>query len=172
MKTRKILELGLAAVMIVPALAFAQTLYKQVRPDGSIIYSDKPVPGTEILDMRDIPPPPPPPPAGEQRARPSSQPGVGSASEGKPKPKTEQPTRGAWDAANDEVLAAQKALDDAKRQRDEGQEPKPGERLGIAKGGSRLSEAYEERLRALDQAVTDAEARLQRAYEARSAARY
>lgn len=169
MKTRKIFELGLAAVMIVPAPAFAQTLYKQVRPDGSIIYSDKPVPGTEILDMRDIPPPPPPPPAGEQQVRPQSQPGVGSASEGKPKTES---TRSAWDAANDEVLAAQKALDDAKRQRDEGQEPKPGERLGTAKGGSRLSEAYEERLRALDHAVTDAEARLQRAYEARSAARY
>ncbi|MDW8468971.1 MAG: hypothetical protein RML56_08420 [Burkholderiales bacterium] len=64
-----------------------------------------------------------------------------------------------------EALAAQKALEEARRRRDEGVEPQPGERLGTVGGRSRLTDAYFARQRALEDEVRAAEARLARAYE-------
>lgn len=175
MKTGMLIRLGAVAAIIVPAVAFAQTLYKQVRPDGSIIYSDRPVPGAKVLETTDTPPPPPPPPAQKAGARTAGGPGkapeVRQAGEGKPAASKAAKSENALDKADAEVRAAQEALEAAKHAREAGEEPLPGERLGTATGGSRLSDAYEERQRQLEKAVTDAEARLQRAYDARNAAR-
>jgi hypothetical protein len=59
----------------------------------------------------------------------------------------------------------------AKRRLELGREPLPGERRGLAGGGSRLTEEYEARLAGLEREVADAEARLKRANESRNAAR-
>jgi len=63
-----------------------------------------------------------------------------------------------------EVVAAQKALDEARRKREEGVEPLPGERIGTVSGKSRLTEAYLERQKALEEEVRAAERRLAEAY--------
>jgi hypothetical protein len=81
-------------------------------------------------------------------------------------------TRGARLAAADaEVRAAAEALDTAKAQLAGGQEPLPGETTGIAKGGTRLNEAYWERQEQLKKAVDAAQARLDRAVAQRNALR-
>ena len=75
------------------------------------------------------------------------------------------------DAATQEVAAAESALQAAKRRLELGREPLPGERLGLAGGGTRLSPDYETRVASLEREVADAEARVARAYAARNALR-
>jgi hypothetical protein len=70
-----------------------------------------------------------------------------------------------------EVAAAEAAVQVAKRRLDLGREPLPGERRGLAGGGSRLTPEYEARVAGLEREVADAEARLQRAQAARNEAR-
>ncbi len=77
----------------------------------------------------------------------------------------------ALDKASGDVEAAERALQEAKADLERGREPQEGERLGLKGGGSRLSPAYEERVRQLEQRVTLAEERLRAAYAARNAAR-
>jgi hypothetical protein len=74
-------------------------------------------------------------------------------------------------AADDELRAAERSLAAAKASLDAGEEPLPGERTGLARGGSRLNEAYWARQEQLKKAVADAQARLDRAVAERNAAR-
>jgi len=60
------------------------------------------------------------------------------------------------DAIGSHVSAAEKALADAQAALAAGKEPREGERIGTAKGGSRLNEAYFERMKALESAVENA----------------
>jgi hypothetical protein len=73
--------------------------------------------------------------------------------------------------ADNEVRAAERALAAAQANLDAGQEPLPGERTGLARGGSRLNEAYWERQESLRKAVTEAQERLDRAVAVRNALR-
>ncbi|MGH8704119.1 MAG: hypothetical protein ACREUO_01740 [Burkholderiales bacterium] len=57
------------------------------------------------------------------------------------------------DRAYATVVAAQRALDEAKLRRDRGVEPAPGERVAIARGGSRLRDDYFERQQELEREV-------------------
>ncbi len=67
-----------------------------------------------------------------------------------------QQDRGAMlDRAYEEMIVAQKTLHEAEARRERGVEPLPGERLGIAGGGSRLDEAYFERQKRLQQEVEE-----------------
>ena len=76
-----------------------------------------------------------------------------------------QQDRGAaLDRAYDEVLVARKLLLEAEERRQAGTDPLPGERLGIAGGGSRLSPAYFARQEQLGKDVDEARARLDKAY--------
>ena len=59
-----------------------------------------------------------------------------------------------------EIREAEQALRDAKAAQVAGKEPLPGERRGNVGGGSRLTEEYWERQKALKTAVTDARKRL------------
>ncbi len=69
-----------------------------------------------------------------------------------------------------EVEAATQALAQARARLDTGKEPLPGERTGTAGGGSRLNEAYWARQAANEQAVAQAQARLDAATAARNRA--
>ena len=70
----------------------------------------------------------------------------------------------ALEAAHAEVRAAQQALEEAHRRQLAGEEPLPGERTGNVGGKSRLNEAYFARQDQLEQAVQQAEQRLDRAH--------
>lgn len=67
------------------------------------------------------------------------------------------------DRAYEEMLLARQGLDEAEARRERGVEPLPGERLGIAGGGSRLDEAYFERQKRLQQEVDEARERYREA---------
>jgi hypothetical protein len=75
------------------------------------------------------------------------------------------------DQVNAEITTAERELTVARRKLEVGREPLPGERLGTAKGGSRLSPEYETRITELEREVAAAEQRVKRAYDARNALR-
>lgn len=70
--------------------------------------------------------------------------------------------------ADREVRAATSALTDAETALTSGREPLPGERLGTANGKTRLTQAYFDRLRGLENQVEGARRRLDRAYRRRN----
>lgn len=149
-----VLLLGLAGAVA------AQTVYRYITPDGRTIFSDQPVPGATLQGTVAPPAPPsaaPTPPSDARPAAPAERPGEVRA----------QRLR----EATAEVEAANQALAQARAQLDAGKEPLPGERTGTAGGGSRLNDSYWARQGANEQAVKDAQARLDAAIAARNAAR-
>ena len=75
-------------------------------------------------------------------------------------------------AASEDVRAAEHKLAAAKATLEAGREPLPGERTGLAGGGSRLNGTYWERQRQLEASVADAQAGLDRALAERSTRRF
>jgi hypothetical protein len=75
-------------------------------------------------------------------------------------------------AADQDVRAAQHNLAAAQAILEAGREPLPGERTGLARGGSRLNESYWGRQRQLETAVADAQTRLDQAVAERNAKRF
>lgn len=88
------------------------------------------------------------------------------AQAGKPRSQTE-----VLDTADAQVKAALANLEQATKKLEAGREPLPGERVGLKDGKSRLTDAYFKRIGRLEKAVKQAEARLDRAYRARSDAK-
>jgi hypothetical protein len=185
--------------LVVLALATpvaAQVVYRNVLSDGRVVYSDQPVPGARA--ERTVAPPAPagtsapaaegapapvpgarwPPPPG------ASQPPAPVAIVEPTSPPTTQPTPArpvdqpgqerlaGFNAAVEEVRAAERGLAAAQAELAAGEEPLPGERTGLARGGSRLNEAYWERREQLKKAVGEAQARLDRAVAERNALRF
>lgn len=74
----------------------------------------------------------------------------------------------ALSAADREIRATTSALSDAETALTSGREPLPGERLGTANGKTRLTQAYFDRLRRLENQVQGARQRLDRAYRRRN----
>lgn len=174
----------LAVALALPSLASGQTIYKVQTPDGSILFTDTPPAGSKVLEERSGKPAPrvsgnapPGRPAGAATpGMPMSGPGLPPGMMVPPGTAVTATTRppGVGDPAQtamQEVSAAESALAVAKRRLELGREPLPGERRGLAGGGSRLSEEYEQRIAGLEREVADAEARVQRAYAARNSVR-
>jgi hypothetical protein len=69
------------------------------------------------------------------------------------------------DQAYQNLVAAQRALEEAKERREQIEEPEPGERIGTAKGASRLLPQYFERQRTAERDLIAAEQRYDRALE-------
>ena len=136
----------------------AKTIYRLVMPDGSITYSDKPQKGAKVERTVNIEPTlqtgggdrPAVPPAVIERSpvQPSAAPGG--------------PRLSPRDEAENAVVKAQLALEEARRRQSQGVEPQPGERTGNVGGGSRLNEAYRLRQSNLARDVAEAEQELQR----------
>lgn len=148
----------LFALALLALAAQAQNYYYQsVMPDGQIIVGDKPVPGAK--DVKKIPLR-----AGNISAPLSSpaQPGAAGAS----------PQSQALDTAIADVQSAQMTLDAAKAALEAGREPREGERIGTAKkGSSQLTDTYYQRIKSLEDAVTNAQKKLDEALARRGAAR-
>lgn len=134
----------------------ASKVYRQVMPDGRIVYSDKPVKGAKLDEVLNVEPAP-----------------QGAATEPKPRPPgpaVNEPTtvervssipepgkRKTLDDAEADIIRAQMLLDDARKRQEAGVEPLAGERTGIASGGSRLNDAYYARQKRLAEEVAVAE---------------
>ncbi len=129
--------------------AGAQTLYRSTMPDGRVVLGDRPMPGARTVEEIQAPggnvAPAPAPPAAKAR------------------PAGTKPPAMTLEAADAELREARQALEKAREAQSKGKEPLEGERLGLAKGGSRLSDAYWARQKALADAVTQAERRVEAA---------
>jgi Domain of unknown function (DUF4124) len=151
-----------ALCAVLPCLAAAQTIYKVQMPDGSVLFTDTLPPEAKILEQRQ----------GKSPARPAASNPATPAT-----PTTQVPPQGiGFDGSAVQPARKSSALDTAmaevaKKKLELGREPLAGERLGLKGGGSRLSPEYEARVEGLERDVANAELRLQRAYEARNAAR-
>jgi hypothetical protein len=146
--------------------AAAQTKIYQVRlPDGRVLFTDTPPPGAVIVSEREQPPPPPQPARAPEAKGPSLQERA-AAADARMRERAAQ-----RDKAYAEVEAAERALTEAKQRLEGGRDPREGERIGTAKGGSRAGPTYEERLSRLEQAVAAAEQRLAKARETLNAVR-
>lgn len=157
----------LIAVLIAMQPASAQTIYRVRMPDGSIIYTDRPPPDGVILDQREPGAAPAAPTAPAPKAPPGEAGKKGTA-------EVDQRLRArqqALDAANAEVTAAQRAVEAAQRRLAVESEPREGDLVGTAGGGMRPRPEFEARVQALRADLAAAEARLAKAYEARTAAR-
>jgi len=74
-----------------------------------------------------------------------------------------------WRGVDREIGNAIAGVQQAEAALAEGREPRAGERLGKQGGGSRLTQAYFDRIHRLERAVEQARARLDHAYQARNA---
>ena len=131
----------LIALAFAALTAQAQAVYRSVMPDGRIIYGDKPAPGaTEAKEVM-LP-----------------KPNIIAPVSTKPDPASQTKDTG---AGADRVRSARQALDAAKAALEAGREQKDGDRIGTArKGGSQLNDAYYQRVKALEDAVTAAQKQL------------
>jgi hypothetical protein len=167
-----------ALLLTLPALAVAQMIYKVQTPDGAILFTDTPPPGSKVLEERSARPTPkvsggaPGSPGAVTTQRPPVVPStVGPMPQPMSGPGLPPGARSPVESAMQEVNSAEAALAVARRRLETGREPLPGERLGLAGGGSRLSPEYEARIAALERDIVEAEARVQKAYSARNTAR-
>ena len=74
-------------------------------------------------------------------------------------------TKGA--APPENIATLERDLAIAKRKLELGREPLPGERRGLAGGGSRLTPEYEARIAAMERDVAATETKLKNAYDRR-----
>lgn len=148
------------------------TVYRQVMPDGRIVYADKVLKGGKLDETITVEPPikgnPWTTASGKRPSiAPRDEPTPVSRVNSAP-PLGRQKT---IEEANSDVIRAEMLLEDAQKRRKAGIEPLPGERTANAGGGSRLNDAYWARQQRLEKDVAQAEAALKRASAERDALR-
>jgi hypothetical protein len=161
---RKTLSLAVlvtgAALWLLSGEAAAQTAYKYQRPDGSFVFSDKPIEGAKLVETivlnptRNVVASPPASSAGAKAATTEAD-------------RIARERSFAIESADAEIKAAQQAVADARQALQDGSEPGEGERVGNANGGSRLRDEYFQRVARLEQELKDALDRLDEAYKQR-----
>lgn len=142
----------------------ASTVYRQVLPDGRVIYSDEPIKGTKIDQTIKVDPPIK---GNLWTAESGSRPIAKPRAESTPVRKVNSPPGKSLEQAGADVVRAEMKLEDAKKRQQEGVEPLEGERTGTVGGGSRLNESYQVRQKWLAREVEQAEANLKQAIKER-----
>ncbi len=144
----------LALLILVTALsagAHAQAIYRSVMPDGKIVFGDKPAPGAK--ESKPV------------ALRPPNVSTPGPTSGGAPSARQQN-----LDGAVADTNAAQQNLDRARAALESGREPTAGERVST-KSGTRTTDAYEQRIKALEQDVANAQKQYDEAQARRNEAR-
>lgn len=131
-------------------------MYRFTMPDGKKVISDRPVPGAAKVEEIT-------PPKGNYAPGSPSSASPGSAPGGD--------RSGARASAEARVRSAQQAYDNAVAAAAKGKEEVEGDRIGTAKGGARLSEAYDKRQQALQAQVELAAKQLDEARRSYNAVR-
>ena len=132
-------------------IAEGQVAKKYVTPDGKTIYSDVPVPGAR--EVGEVAPPQKVNPEDAGKAEQASRTDAERAREADKRLQEGADRQGRIQAAEAQLERARNALAS-------GREPLPGERIGVAGGGSRLTDAYNERQKANERAVEQAQKQL------------
>ena len=145
---KAILLLALAA----PAVQAQDFYYQSVMPNGRVVIGDRPEPGAKNVNKIPLR-------AGNTSAplSPPAEPGADSREQ-------------ALNDAVADVQSAQQALDAAKAALESGREPREGEVTGTVTG-TRLNEAYAQRIQSLEDAVASAQKQLDEALARRNDAR-
>jgi hypothetical protein len=148
------------------------TIYRQVMPDGRIVYSDKAVKDGKIDHTITIEPPV----KGnlwttQQGPRPNIPPRVERTQIVKAPSLSMEEKKKIAEQAESNVIRAEMLLEDAKRKQEDGVAPLSGERSGNTNGTSRLNDAYAARQKTLADAVRYAETNLERARAQQAALR-
>jgi hypothetical protein len=146
---------GLAAAAVA-----AQDAYRYVTPEGRVIYSDQSVPGAR-LEATIVTPPAP--------ASPQPGPTLTPRQEALARSADERIRR--LNELTVEIQSAERDLAAANAALQAGIEPLEGERIGTYAGRARLNDAYWARQDYNQQAVANAQARLNRAAQERNALR-
>jgi hypothetical protein len=141
--------------------AVAQKIYKQQLPDGSVVYADHRIKGAKQLYQVTVPDAEVPPAA---RADASGT----SAADAAALDKRLRARANALDRTQREIVAAERALEEAKRQLEVGKELLPGEIQSSATGGTRVLPEYYDRIKKLEDNVAQAQIRLDRVYSERN----
>jgi hypothetical protein len=145
------------ALALAPLVSAADTVYKYRRPDGSVVYSDAPLPGARLIGRYQRVPQPP---AGATES---------AAPRGSADPDEQARLRTqSLEAADARVKAAERALKDVQDRQQAGVEPLEGERIGNAQRGSRFRPEYFARQKQLADDVERAQVDLDDAYQQRN----
>jgi hypothetical protein len=142
--------------------AAAQTVYKSVMPDGSVVYGNGPVKGAVKVEPITVQPP-------VVTDTPAAAPSPEAGRRVREDLRSEQAS---WAKAEEAVRSAEEALSAAKLAQQAGVAPEGGEMIGNAGNQFvRPSEAYFARQRELADKVQEAQAKLDAAIAARNALR-
>lgn len=159
---RGALALALCLLALRTALA-GEVIYKSIEPNGEISYSWRPDPGALQIEPIDIDTLTPEQRRAMRRFQREEIEAGQDANENAVRLEEQ------WTRVDDEITQAQAELRQAETALRAGRTPLPGERRGNARGGSRLTQAYFDRLRDLELGVDRAKRRLDDAYVARNA---
>jgi hypothetical protein len=157
--TPVLIVVGMTLAVALPAVA--QKIYKQQLPDGSVVYADHRIKGAKLLYRVTLPDAEVPPAA---RADASGT----SAADAAALDKRLRARANALDRTQREIVAAERALEEAKRQLEVGKELLPGELQTSAAGGTRVLPEYYDRIKKLEDNVAQAQIRLDRVYSERN----
>jgi hypothetical protein len=138
--------------------ALAETMYRSTMPDGRVIFGDSPAPGAAKVEPLNVRP--------AQSIGPVVPPQEVQRIQGSTADTLEQRRQ-----AQQQLEEARNALSRAEEAQSNGKEPLPGERLGTAGGGSRLSDDYWARQQRLADAVKEARQKVDDAQAALNALR-
>lgn len=163
MKRPVLTTIALLAAVVCASPAGAQTIYKYLRPDGRVVYSDKPVPGAKLQE--EIEPPPPADPANAERQ------GKDNEASRKELKRAADRRASSFDQAWADLQLWTRRLEEARAELEAGREPREGERTGTAGRKARMNDAYWLRQRENQAAVAEAEARVREAQDAVNALR-
>lgn len=144
--------------------ALAQTVYKSTMPDGRVTFGDKPARGAAKVEpiMVTLPPPT------DAETAPVPQ----ETADAKKADQVADKLEAKWKAIEKEIRDAEAALALARANAEAGVAPIPGEMIGNAGNPFvRPSQAYLARQQSLADKVTEAQNRVERAYQARNALR-
>lgn len=153
-----------AALFVLSGIAASQTVKKYQLPDGRIVYTSDDMPNAKLLGTLAAPTPAQPL-DDARKAQMQREKNAATQAAGK--------RASTLAAADAEYNAAVKALADARARLAAGEAPEEGERSGTVRGGGkgRANSDYADRQAALQKGVDAAQARLDKAIQARDAAR-
>lgn len=142
--------LVLISTQVLVAEAMAESIYKSVMPDGSVMYGQQPQPGASTVKKSTVD-------VGNTGVKAASKAEIESLNR-----RAKERSR-ALDETLKSVQTTEADLRMAEADREAGIEPLPGERLGIVGRGTRLSEAYWRRQQILEEHVETARQHLKSA---------
>ena len=152
-----------------PSSGGATCIYRQVTPDGRVVYSDKLLEGARLDHTITVEPSIE---GNSWTTEYGSRPIARQQVERTPIRKVDSPpasgNRKSLDEATSDVIQAEMLLEDARKRQQAGVEPLPGERTANKGGGSRLNEMYWARQELLARDVANAEAMLKEAAASRN----